>query len=328
MACASLEALRENQQLKMLGTCQDSHDLYNTLSQYDQCCAIASLNNPDPEVHRISKDVWSDDMVGDLLQGDVPAVLLSQLSTFGFEAQKNVSDLFIRMLKHDSSSGSQGSFSKYLQSHPQVISQLIQGCGSAEVSLHCGLMLRACARDEHLVPCLFEQDAVSRLLDLTQHQSFEVSSEAFSSLHDLLLSHKAVAVVHLGAHVEDFFGRFKSMLESTSYTVQRQSLKLLGLVLLDSDFQDVMSAYTEDVQFLKVHMNLFLDSSVRIKQDNFHLFKLFVANPWKPDSVCKTLVKNKAGLVRVLKTLYDGVEKSSGFVEDLDCVIHMIQDLV
>lgn len=48
-------------------------------------------------------------------------------------------------------------------------------------------------------------------------------------------------------------------------------------------------------------MNLLRDTSANIQFEAFHVFKVFVANPKKPDAISQILLNNREKLVAYLK---------------------------
>ena len=63
--------------------------------------------------------------------------------------------------------------------------------------------------------------------------SFDVGSDAFVTLRSMLTRHKQLSAGFLAAHHDAFFARYNTLLVSDNYVTQRQSLKLLGEILLD-----------------------------------------------------------------------------------------------
>ncbi|CAK0895933.1 unnamed protein product, partial [Prorocentrum cordatum] len=96
-------------------------------------------------------------------------------------------------------------------------------------------------------------------------------------------------------HFREFFRDYNGLLESEDYVTQRQALKLLSEMLLDRTFMRVMLSYIGDETYLQIHMNLLRADSKAIQFEAFHVFKIFVANPYKPPKVCHILYKNKDG---------------------------------
>uniref|UniRef100_A0A7S2JA13 Calcium-binding protein 39 n=1 Tax=Zooxanthella nutricula TaxID=1333877 RepID=A0A7S2JA13_9DINO len=212
--------------------------------------------------------------------------------------------LFSALLKSALPLGADAALVDYFRSHPRISQLLLEGSGRHEVFMHCSQMLRACTRYPELVSALLNEGAFDRLIDLASHQSFDISSEAFSSLRELLLAQKAVSARYLASNFDVFFRQYHTLLEpARDYVSRRQALRLLGDVLLDRAFLEVMLTYVASAQFLQIHMNLLRDISKTIQVDAFHVFKIFVANPNKPYRVLMILHKNRDRLLKLLSTL-------------------------
>merc|ERR1719460_3335850 len=108
---------------------------------------------------------------------------------------------------------------------------------------------------------LLEAGVATEVLNLTLHSSFDISSDAFCSLRELLLEHKGEASLYLQKHLQEFFGLYSKLLESDDYVTKRQGLRLLAEILLDEQFEPVMVKYVNDDKFLRIHMNLLRDDS-------------------------------------------------------------------
>lgn len=52
---------------------------------------------------------------------------------------------------------------------------------------------------------------------------------------------------------------------------------------------------------LKMMMNLLRDTSANIQFEAFHVFKVFVANPKKPEAISQILLNNREKLIAYLK---------------------------
>ena len=67
---------------------------------------------------------------------------------------------------------------------------------------------------------------------------------------------------------------YKELLHSENYVTKRQSLKLLGEILLDRTNFNVMTRYISSEENLKDMMNLLKDKSKNIQFEAFHVFKV------------------------------------------------------
>lgn len=71
-----------------------------------------------------------------------------------------------------------------------------------------------------------------------------------------------------------FFSQYSLLVQSSNYVTKRQSLKLLGEILLDRTNFKVMTRYIANEENLKVMMNLLKDRSKNIQFEAFHVFKV------------------------------------------------------
>lgn len=75
-----------------------------------------------------------------------------------------------------------------------------------------------------------------------------------------------------------FFSSYTTLILSTNYVTKRQSLKLLGEILLDRANFNVMTRYIANEANLKMMMNLLRDHSKNIQFEAFHVFKVSDGN--------------------------------------------------
>lgn len=71
-----------------------------------------------------------------------------------------------------------------------------------------------------------------------------------------------------------FFDAYDKLLRSSNYVTRRQSIKLLGDLVLDRGNVKIMMRYVGDVKHLMMMMNLLRDSSKSIQFEAFHVFKV------------------------------------------------------
>jgi len=252
---------------------------------------------------------------------DLPAKMLAALSCLEFEARKDVMRFFHQILQDAS-----GPVLHYVHSHQQVLQLLVAGCGKEDIALHCHMMLRSCTQQKQIVVCMLQAGFASELVKLAHHQIFDISSDAFSSLHALLLTHKSVAATYLEVHFKEFFESYSDLLRTENYATNRQALRLLGEIVLDRKYSKVMKLYIQEAQFLQVLMNLLRDNSKAIQVDAFHVFKVFAAASDKRPRVHQILIKNRDRLVKLLESL--GEENNGeSFLQDQRAVVEALWSL-
>eukprot|EP00440_Ansanella_granifera_P074513 gb/GFBE01080864.1/.p1 GENE.gb/GFBE01080864.1/~~gb/GFBE01080864.1/.p1 ORF type:complete len:438 (+),score=82.24 gb/GFBE01080864.1/:1-1314(+) len=267
-------------------------------------------------------------LLNQFLVADLPARLVAGLGQLEFEVRKDVVTVFSAIVRLGAQVGADQQLQQYTQCHPKFFELLVDGYEKPEIATHCGMMLRSCARHSRLVEAFLSQTKVAlKLITFTRHESFDISTDAFSSLHDFLLTHHALSARFLEDNFRDFFALYNGLLEHGDYVTQRQALKLLSDMLLERKFMRVMMAYIEDEQFLQIHMNLLRADSKAIQLEAFHVFKIFVANPQKPPRVQHILYKNKDRLVMLLEGLKANRSDDKQFDEDKNTVISKLQAL-
>lgn len=262
------------------------------------------------------------------LSADLPMQLLQQIPALDFEARTAAINVFGLLLRPGLPTELDTKVLAYVRHHPHLYDALFAGCVDEEIAVHCWVMLRSCTRRAETAQMIFQARHIFRLMELVQSRSFEISSEAFGALREVLVDHKVQAAEWLEANFMEFFKEYDMLLTEGEYVTQRRALKLLSEILLDRAFMKVMVMYVSSDKHLKVHMNLLRDESRTIRQEAFHVFKLFAANPSKPCRVKQILFKNKRGLIELL----EGLEAMKGcdpesFRKDRTNVVGKLQAL-
>jgi len=263
-----------------------------------------------------------------LVEAELPTVLVENLPSLEFEVQKHAVRLFSEVLRCAPEMECERLLMDHISTRPGLVQSLLHGCGLPEALMPSALILRECARSEEIADLLLHNGVAESLVDLAQSQDCDVSFEAFESLRELLLGQPVASAAYLAPSTEEFFLNFNKLLENKTdkgYASRRQALKLLGDILLHPAFGEVMRTYVARARFLQVHMNVLRDSSRLIQIGAFHIFKIFVANPFKPRSVARILAQNKVRLAKLLRSLLDDAAKDEALYSDLTVVIGTLQ---
>ncbi len=118
------------------------------------------------------------------------------------------------------------------------------------------------------------------------------------------------------------------MLKANNYVTKRQSIKLLGELLLDRSNFNVMTRFINKDENLKLMMNLLLEKSRNIQFEAFHVFKVFVANPNKGKQIKDILSMNKEKLIQYLSTFHvDRDEQDEQFAEEKKILLQEIEKM-
>jgi calcium binding protein 39 len=73
---------------------------------------------------------------------------------------------------------------------------------------------------------------------------------------------------------QQFFKMYDGLVLSSNYVTKRQSLKLLGEILLDRANYAIMTRYIANEANMKMMMNFLRDKSRNIQFEAFHVFKV------------------------------------------------------
>lgn len=94
------------------------------------------------------------------------------------------------------------------------------------------------------------------------------------SFKELLTRHKMLCAEFLEANYDKVFSHYQRLLNSENYVTRRQSLKLLGELLLDRHNFSIMTRYITNPDNLKLMMNMLKEKSRNIQFEAFHVFKV------------------------------------------------------
>jgi hypothetical protein len=95
------------------------------------------------------------------------------------------------------------------------------------------------------------------------------------ALQEILTRHKVLVARYLQANFDLFFSNYNGILvQSESYVTKRQSIKLLGELLLDRSNYNIMTRYVDHGEHLKIIMKLLRDERKMINYEGFHVFKV------------------------------------------------------
>lgn len=260
------------------------------------------------------------DLVRLVSEGDLLLLLARNLSLMEFETRKDAVQIFNNLLRRN------GSETAVSERTGEVLSILVEGYNNGDIALNCGAILKECIRHEGLTKQILDSGLFWRFFELVELSDFDVASDAFSAFKECLTRHVNVSAKFIEGEMDQFVGSYNALLRSPNYVTRRQSLKLLGEMLLERANFRIMTHYIASPTNLQLIMNLLLDSRRNIQFEAFHVFKIFVANPKKPDNVQHILVRNKEKMLAYLTDFLSDREDEQ-FQEDRDLVLQEIRSL-
>lgn len=244
-----------------------------------------------------SKPELAKKLVDELFRTDLLRPILDYIQKFEFEARKDVANIYNYVLRQRKEEAI-----AYIHAHPSILKKLVEGYAEPDIALNCGNILREVIRHEELnLMLLNDKELFKRFFEYVQLSTFDVASDAFATFKLMLTRHTVSCSKFLDTHYTEVFDQYNVLLQSTNYVTKRQSLKLLGELLLKRANYSVMMKYINSADNLKIMMNLLRGNTKAVQFEAFHVFKIFVANPKKSRPVLEILVRNKAQLVGFLQ---------------------------
>ncbi|KAH7378221.1 armadillo-type protein [Pyrenochaeta sp. MPI-SDFR-AT-0127] len=284
---------------------------------------------PDTEVN--PESVFQ--LLTSILNEDVLYVLAVNIHKLPFESRKDAQVIFSTAFRYKPAGASDPQVLQHVvQYRPDIIIALCRGYDRRESAMPCGGILREALKYDAIAALLLYDEPMEdgKSVDLgsvnpdmpatgngvfwkffgwIDKGAFEVSADAFNTFRM-------------------FFAKYNSMLiQSESYVTKRQSIKLLGEILLDRANYNVMTQYVDSGEHLKIIMKLLRDDRKMINYEGFHVFKVFVANPNKSHAVQRILISNREKLLRFLPSFLEDRTEDEQFIDEKSFLIRQIEQL-
>jgi calcium binding protein 39 len=243
-------------------------------------------------------------LVSAILSEGLLPLLVSNIHRLPFEARKDtqaiISNVF-RFRNPGSTSNEPDALKEVLRSQPGIVVNLCNGYDKKESAGACGGILKEALKWDAVAAIILYDEPqpdgktidiyndvdVSKpssgngvfwkFFDWIDKSTFEVSADAFDCFRVILTKHKQLVSTYISTNFDLFFDRYNNILvKSESYVTKRQSIKLLGEVLLDRAFYEVMTRYVDSGDNLKLIMWQLRDERKMVQYEAFHVFKVSV----------------------------------------------------
>jgi len=246
--------------------------------------------------------------------------VVSNLPSLSADGKRDVVTLFNKLLKFPP-------IVEHLAGQRPMFLNLVSSYGEPSLCLTVNLIFAEIVRYEALVKVMLDMELFTPFFTLIQSENFDIATNAFGTFKELLTRHKAIVASFLESNYSQICELYTHLLKSGNYVTKRTSLKLLGELLLDRSNFHVMTKYISESDNLKLMMTLLRDESRNIQFEAFHVFKVFVANPKKPEKILDLLVRNKDKLIQYLSDFHNDRGEDEQFMEERSYLIRQIQSL-
>ncbi|UYV73185.1 CAB39L [Cordylochernes scorpioides] len=270
-------------------------------------------------------DIVVAQLAQELYNSNLLLLFITHLHRIDFEGKKDVAQIFNNILRRQI--GTRSPTVEYICTKPEILFTLMKGYEKQDIALNCGTMLRECARYEALAKIMLYSEDLYNFFKYVEVSTFDIASDAFSTFKELLTRHKHLCAEFLETNYDRVFQHYQQLLNSENYVTRRQSLKLLGELLLDRHNFSVMTRYISNPDNLKLMMNMLKEKSRNIQFEAFHVFKVFVANPNKPKPILDILLRNRDKLVDFLSNFHTERADDEQFNDEKAYLIKQIKEL-
>ncbi|KAI9772192.1 MAG: hypothetical protein M1839_002510 [Geoglossum umbratile] len=301
-------------------------------------------------------------LIVSLIQEDLLLLLAVAIPKLPFETRKDAQVIFSYVFRYKPPNSPMAAeplvLNHVINNRPEVIVALCRGYEHRESAMSCGTVLREVLKHDAVAAIILYNEPKGgspnianggnagkgvtaiqyeipqtgqgifwRFFDWVEAGGFEISTDAFSTFRDILTKHKQLVSSYLTKNFTLFFGRYNSLVLSNNYVTKRQSIKLLGEILLDRANYQVMTAYVDSADHLKICMNLLRDERKMVAYEGFHVFKVFVANPNKSMAVQQILIKNRNKLLKFLPEFLADRTDDEQFSDEKAFLIRQIETM-
>jgi len=293
-------------------------DISKSLTQIKTMLYGSSDSEPPTEIvlSQLSQEFYNTNLL---------IMLIHNLQKIDFEGKKDVAQIFNNILRRQI--GTRYPTVEHICTKPELLVALLEGYETPDIALHCGTMLRECARHESLTRIVIHHQLFYNFFKYVEVSTFDIASDAFSTFKELLTKHKPLCADFLEKNYDAVFSQYESLLNSDNYVTRRQSLKLLGELLLDRHNFTVMKRYISNPDNLKLMMTMLKERSRNIQFEAFHVFKVFVANPDKPRPILEILLRNQEKLIDFLTRFHTDRTEDEQFNDEKNYLIRQIREL-
>ncbi|CAK7288918.1 Calcium-binding protein 39-like [Vulpes lagopus] len=260
---------------------------------------LCGTNDKEPPTEAVAQ------LAQELYNSGLLVTLIADLQLIDFEGKKDVTQIFNNILRRQI--GTRSPTVEYISAHPHILFMLLKGYEAPQIALRCGIMLRECIRHEPLAKIILFSSQFRDFFKYVELSTFDIASDAFATFK--------------------IFEDYEKLLLSENYVTKRQSLKLLGELILDRHNFAIMTKYISKPENLKLMMNLLRDKSPNIQFEAFHVFKVFVASPHKAQPIVEILLKNQPKLLEFLSSFQKERTDDEQFSDEKNYLMRQIRDL-
>jgi calcium binding protein 39 len=139
-----------------------------------------------------------------------------------FEARKDFVTVFNNVLRKEKNG--KNITVDYIVAHAAILDALVDGLDDQDIAFPCGAILRECLRYEEVGKIILLGPRFYEFFQFVQCPQFDVASDAFLTLKEVLTKHKQLVAGFLENNYVEFFDHYGKLLHSGKKT-KRERLR-------------------------------------------------------------------------------------------------------
>uniref|UniRef100_A0A0K0EI66 Mo25-like protein n=1 Tax=Strongyloides stercoralis TaxID=6248 RepID=A0A0K0EI66_STRER len=297
-----------------------SKDQESLLSKLNQVKAMI-FGNPGDDPHRKSviKLIYS------LNEKGITESMIINMPKMALECRRCSAEIIINLLQRKAN----GIFpmTEFLATKPQLLSSLIGGLASTDTAFICGNILRECLVFEKLTRVILFSNDFLKLFNMITMESFEIVSNCLSLIKNILTNFKDTVSQFLEKNYDKFIRNYNEMLSKANYFTKRECLKLLSELLYSIKAPTFRQNYFYNVENFKLIVNDLLNSSIGIRYEAFHIFKILICSPDHPKEILEYLEINKLKIINIMNDFPQNYKNDEQFEKEKKYLINYVTNL-
>ena len=164
--------------------------------------------------------------------------------------------------------------------------------------------------------------------EMMRNHDFAIATDGFRSLQTLLTKHPQISCAFMIENYEIVMKqRINKLCRTRNYANKRLALSLLSEILGSRTNMKLMLKYVQDPENLEMIIGELRGKKTAVALQAWDVFKLFVANPRKPDGITLMLRQAKRMLLKFLKKFGTAKKGDSRFEREVGMVLQVLGQL-
>lgn len=199
----------------------------------------------------------------------------------------------------------QNSISNYLSQNSHVFHLLCAFIYPANYSFESHTfahrIFQGCCYDQSFIQMIFQDNFILKFTNYLLDGTFDQIISAFLTYDSFLTSFPAISNEYIINKWDLYNSQFQQLLCCNNFIVPLSILQTLIKIFGLPQFNQTRNMFLSEYNNYKIILHLLFNSSLKVQQFSYHIFKYFVINPEKTLPILTNLVSNQSLLLAYLR---------------------------